>query len=276
MTRLEGKVALVTGAARGLGLAIGRRFREEGALGDTMSKAEHAEAVAKAASEIGGSGIAADVSDSAAVRGMFEEVARTHPPLDILVNNAGINGVESDPERAAEFRGKMLAQAAEVAAGGPIESHVDLTVETTDEEWRRMLAVHLDGTFYCSREALRVMGPRLSGNIINMGSVMGTSGGAGAVAYCAAKGGILALTRSLAREVVTRGIRVNAIAPGWVETDLTDFLEEASALIAAQTPMGRLGEPDDIAWAAVYLASDEAKFVTGQVLSPNGGWYMSQ
>ena len=95
-------------------------------------------------------------------------------------------------------------------------------------------------------------------------------------AYCAAKGGILALTRSLAREVVTRGIRVNAIAPGWVETDLTDFLEEASALIAAQTPMGRLGEPDDIAWAAVYLASDEAKFVTGQVLSPNGGWYMSQ
>ena len=274
MTRLEGKVALVTGAARGLGLAIGRRFREEGA--QVILNDIDAEAVATAASEIGGSGIAADVSDSAAVRGMFEEVARTHPPLDILVNNAGINGVESDPERAAEFRGKMLAQAAEVAAGGPIESHVDLTVETTDEEWRRMLAVHLDGTFYCSREALRVMGPRLSGNIINMGSVMGTSGGAGAVAYCAAKGGILALTRSLAREVVTRGIRVNAIAPGWVETDLTDFLQEASALIAAQTPMGRLGEPDDIAWAAVYLASDEAKFVTGQVLSPNGGWYMSQ
>ena len=274
MTRLEGKVALVTGAARGLGLAIGRRFREEGA--QVILNDIDAEAVAKAASEIGGSGIAADVSDSAAVRGMFEEVSRTHPPLDILVNNAGINGVESAPERAAEFRGKMLAQAAEVAAGGPIESHVDLTVETTDEEWRRMLAVHLDGTFYCSREALRVMGPRLSGNIINMGSVMGTSGGAGAVAYCAAKGGILALTRSLAREVVTRGIRVNAIAPGWVETDLTDFLQEASALIAAQTPMGRLGEPDDIAWAAVYLASDEAKFVTGQVLSPNGGWYMSQ
>jgi len=109
-----------------------------------------------------------------------------------------------------------------------------------------------------------------------MGSVTGTSGGAGAVAYCAAKGGILAFTRSLAREVVTRGIRVNAIAPGWIETDLTRFLGEAGALIAAQTPMGRLGEPDDIAWAAVYLASDEAKFVTGQVLSPNGGWYMSQ
>ena len=104
----------------------------------------------------------------------------------------------------------------------------------------------------------------------------GTSGGAGAAAYCAAKGGILAFTRSLAREVVSRGIRVNAIAPGWIETDLTNFLGEAGALIAAQTPMGRLGEPDDIAWAAVYLASEEAKFVTGQVLSPNGGWYMSQ
>ena len=274
MARLAGKVALVTGAARGLGLAIGRRFREEGA--QVILNDIDAEVVDKAAAEIGATSIAADVSDSAAVREMFGRVAEEHAQLDVLVNNAGINGLEGDPERAAEFRETMLAQAAEVAAGGPIQTHVDLTVETTDEEWRRMLAVHLDGTFYCSREALEMMGPRMSGNIINMGSVMGTAGGAGAVAYCAAKGGILAFTRALAREVVSRGIRVNAIAPGWIETDLTGFLEEASALIAAQTPMGRLGEPDDIAWAAVYLASDEAKFVTGQVISPNGGWYMSQ
>jgi len=274
MARLAGKVALVTGAARGLGLAIGRRFREEGA--QVILNDIDAEVVDKAAAEIGATSIAADVSDSAAVREMFGRVAEEHAQLDVLVNNAGINGLEGDPERAAEFREKMLAQAAEVAAGGPIQTHVDLTVETTDEEWRRMLAVHLDGTFYCSREALEMMGPRMSGNIINMGSVMGTAGGAGAVAYCAAKGGILAFTRALAREVVSRDIRVNAIAPGWIETDLTGFLEEASALIAAQTPMGRLGEPDDIAWAAVYLASDEAKFVTGQVISPNGGWYMSQ
>ena len=109
-----------------------------------------------------------------------------------------------------------------------------------------------------------------------MGSVMGTSGGAGAAAYCAAKGGILALTRSLAREVVTRNIRVNAVAPGFIETDMTSAISEVWPLIALQTPMGRFGTPDDIAWAAVYLASDEAGFVTGQVLSPNGGWTMSQ
>jgi 3-oxoacyl-[acyl-carrier protein] reductase len=105
---------------------------------------------------------------------------------------------------------------------------------------------------------------------------MGTAGGAGAASYCAAKAGILGFTRSLAREVVTRNIRVNAIAPGWIDTDLTAFLGEMKALIAMQTPMHRLGESDDIAWAAVYLASEEAKFVTGQVLSPNGGWHMSQ
>ena len=112
--------------------------------------------------------------------------------------------------------------------------------------------------------------------ILNLGSIMGTSGGAGAPAYCAAKAGILGLTRSHARELVSQGIRVNAIAPGWIDTAMTDALGPMQPVIAAQTPMGRLGEPDDIAWAAVYLASDEAKFVTGQVLSPNGGWYMSQ
>ncbi len=105
---------------------------------------------------------------------------------------------------------------------------------------------------------------------------MGTSGGAGAPAYCAAKAGILGLTRAHAREFVTRGIRVNAIAPGWIETSMTDDLGPMKPLIAAQTPMGRMGDVDDIAWAAVYLASDEAKFVTGQVLSPNGGWTMNQ
>jgi 3-oxoacyl-[acyl-carrier protein] reductase len=120
------------------------------------------------------------------------------------------------------------------------------------------------------------MGAQGTGAIVNMGSIVGTSGVAGATAYAAAKAGILGLTRALAREVVSRGIRVNAVAPGWIETDMVGFLGEARAIIAAQTPMGRLGDADDIAWAAVYLASDEARFMTGQVLSPNGGWYMSQ
>ncbi|HXZ85557.1 MAG TPA: SDR family NAD(P)-dependent oxidoreductase [Myxococcota bacterium] len=274
MNRLQGKVALITGAARGLGLAIARRFVEEGAsviLNDVDESAAD-----KAASPLGGLGIGADVSDSAAVRRMFATVAKRFGRLDILVNNAGISGVENDPELRAKFRDKQLQQAAELAAGGPIRTHLDAAVEVTDEAWHRMLAVHLDGTFFCSREALKIMNPQLSGTIINMGSIMGTSGGAGAVAYCAAKAGILGFTRALAREVVTRNIRVNAIAPGWIETDMTAFLDQMKLLIEASTPMHRLGEPDDIAWAAVYLASEEAKFVTGQVLSPNGGWHMSQ
>jgi 3-oxoacyl-[acyl-carrier protein] reductase len=139
-----------------------------------------------------------------------------------------------------------------------------------------MLAVHLDGTFFCTREALRIMAPQGSGSIVNMGSIMGTAGGTGAPHYCAAKAGILGLTRAHARELATRGIRVNAIAPGWIDTEMLTPLAEVKPLIALQTPLGRLGEADDIAWAAVYLASEEARFVTGQVLSPNGGWHMSQ
>jgi NAD(P)-dependent dehydrogenase (short-subunit alcohol dehydrogenase family) len=274
VNRLQGKVALVTGAARGLGLAIAKRFVEEGA--QVVVNDVDLVAAEKAAAPLGGVALAADVSDSAAVRRMFEAALRRFGRLDVLVNNAGISGVENDPELRSKFRDKQLQQAAELAAGGPIRTHLDAAVEVTDEAWHRMLAVHLDGTFFCSREALKIMNPQMSGSIINMGSIMGTAGGAGAVAYCAAKAGILGFTRSLAREVVTRNIRVNAIAPGWIDTDMTAFLDQMKAIIEAATPMHRLGEPDDIAWAAVYLASEEAKFVTGQVLSPNGGWHMSQ
>ena len=274
MNRLSGKVALVTGAARGLGLAIARLFRAEGAT--VVVNDLKAAAAKEAAAAIGGTGVAADVADSAAVEHMFARVAADYGRLDVLVNNAGINGVEHRPERAAEFRRRAVAQAMELAAGGPVRTHFDFTVDEPDAEWRRMLAVHLDGTFFCTRAALRIMNPQSSGSIVNMGSIMGTAGGAGAAAYCAAKAGILGFTRALAREVASRGIRVNAIAPGWIDTDLTTFLGDARALIAAQTPMGRFGDADDVGWAAVYLASDEAKFVTGQVLSPNGGWHMSQ
>lgn len=274
MGRLEGTTALITGAARGLGLAMGRRFREEGA--EVIVNDLEAEAAEKAAAEIGGSALAADVSDPAAVAAMFEQVAARHGRLDVLVNNAGINGLEGDPERAEAYRSRTLAQVAEAVGGGPVTTHLDQTVETADEDWRRVISVHLDGTFFCTREALKIMNPQLSGAIINLGSIMGTAGGAGGAAYCAAKAGILGFTRSLARELASRNIRVNAIAPGWIDTDMTSFLGEAKGLIAAQTPLGRLGDVDDIAWAAVYLASDEAKFVTGQVLSPNGGWHMSQ
>jgi 3-oxoacyl-[acyl-carrier protein] reductase len=270
--RVAGKVALVTGGGAGLGAAIARRLREQGAalvINDVSPDA--AKAVAQAT---GGYALVADVSDSGAVRRMFEELRERSGRLDILVNNAGI-GVD-DEEVTRRFNRVALRQAAEIAAGGPVRTYMDRTVEMTDEEWRRMLAVHLDGTFYCTREALKIMNDQGSGVILNLGSIMGTAGGAGLAHYCAAKGGILALTRSVAREVVTRGIRVNAIAPGWIETAMTEPVREMRSLLEAQTPMGRFGEPDDIAWAAVYLASEEARFVTGQVLSPNGGWYMSQ
>ncbi len=272
MGRLENKVALVTGAGAGLGAQIARRFRQEGA--QLVVNDVNAETAQKIADEVGGLAIAADVSDSAAVRAMFGRVGAEIGRLDVLVNNAGI-GFDGDEEQVRRVNEVPLQQLAEKQAGGPIETHMDFTVELSDERWHRMIGIHLNGTFFCCREALEIMGPQLSGCIINMGSIMGTTGGVGSH-YCAAKAGILGFTRSLAREVVTRNIRVNALAPGYIETDLTEPFHEARVLLEAATPMGRFGDTDDIAWAAVYLASEEAKFVTGQVLSPNGGFVMSQ
>jgi len=271
MARLAGKRALVTGAARGIGAAIAARFRDEGA--EVIVNDIDLAAARETARRLGAEAVAADVADSASVAAMFAEVGG---PLHILVNNAGIGGMDRDPEQALERQERSVRQAEERQAGGPITTHLDVTVEMSDEDWQRMLDVHLNGTFYCSREALKIMNGQGSGAIVNMGSIMGTAGGAGAPHYCAAKAGILGFTRALAREVVTRGIRVNAIAPGWISTDMTASLTLTRPMIELQTPMGHFGEPDDIAWAAVYLASDQAKFVTGQVLSPNGGWHMSQ
>jgi len=265
MDRLAGKIALVTGAGRGLGAAIAHRFREEGAT-----------VVVNDVTPGGTDTIVADVSDPAAVARMFEEVRRRHGRLDVLVNNAGISGVEGAPEAVAVLGQVLRQQLAERAAGGPVRTHLDVTVHLPDEVWRRTLAVHLDGTFFCCRAALGLMMEQPGGAIVNMGSTMGTAGGVGAPAYCAAKAGILGLTRALAREVVTRNIRVNAIAPGYIESPMTAPLGPVRPFLEGLAPMGRFGEPDDVAWAAVFLASDEAGFLTGQVIAPNGGWHMSQ
>jgi 3-oxoacyl-[acyl-carrier protein] reductase len=274
MSRLEGKIALVTGGGGGIGAAIARRFRAEGAQ-LVVNDLDGARAKA-VADEVGGFAFAADVADSAAVASMFATVAERHGRLDVLVNNAGIAGHETDPARAERFTEIALAQVQERMLGGAVKTHADATVETSDEDWNRMIAVHLSGTFFCTRAALRIMAPQMSGSIVNMGSIMGTAGGAGVPAYAAAKAGILGLTRALARELATRNIRVNAIAPGWIATAMTAPLEKVRPMLEMQTPLGRMGTPDDVAWAAVYLASDESAFVTGQVLSPNGGWHMSQ
>ena len=273
MNRLQGKTALITGAARGLGAAIAQRFKDEGAR--VIINDVSLDNARSAADRIGCDAVAADVSDSAQVAAMFDEVRRLSPQLDILVNNAGISGLEgrNDADQVVAMRRQ---QAEERARGGPIETFIDATVHTPDHAWRRMQAVHVDGTFYCCREALKIMNPQMSGAIVNMSSIMGTLGRPGNVPYSTAKAAILGLTRSLAHEVALRNIRVNAIAPGWIETDMTAPIKSLHVGLKAQTPLRRMGEPDDIAWAAVYLASDEAKFMTGQVISPNGGWYMSQ
>ncbi len=271
MGRLDGRTALITGAARGLGAQIATRMAEEGApvyVNDLSLAAAQA-----SADRIGGFALACDVSDSAAVSAMFDDLAGSAGRLDILVNNAGIGGLEGD--NAARER---IARVAEAMQRGevPEESLSSDVTDVTDASWHRMIGVHLDGTFYCCREGARLMLAQGGGTIINMGSIMGTFGRPGGAAYCAAKAGILGLTRALAHELAPRMIRVNAIAPGWIHTDMTDPLKPMHPMLEAQTPLGRLGDPDDIAWAAVYLASDEARFVTGQTLSPNGGWYMSQ
>ncbi len=270
--RLNGRVALVTGAARGLGEAIASRFAEEGAkviINDLSLDAARA-----TAKRLGGEAVAADVSSSASVAEMFDAVRKITPRLDILVNNAGISGLEGRNDAQSRIQA-MVDRAAAAARGEPVKGELS-SLEVSDQEWRQMFAVHVDGTFYCSREALKTMGPQNSGNIINMGSIMATFGRGGSTPYCAAKAAILGFTRSLAHETVGYNIRVNAIAPGWIHTDMTSPMAPLHPLLEAQTPMGRLGDPDDIAWAAVYLASDESKFMTGQVISPNGGWYMSQ
>jgi NAD(P)-dependent dehydrogenase (short-subunit alcohol dehydrogenase family) len=271
--RLAGKTALITGGGAGLGAQMARRFHQEGA--EIIVNDLRLEAAEKVAKEVGGTAMEADVSNSAQVSAMFAQVGHDFGRLDILVNNAGI-AFEGDPDLTKAFNERLAQQAQESMSGGPIETHLDFTVELTDENWQRMIGVHLNGTFFCTREALKLMNAQNSGCIINLGSIMGTAGGAGSAHYCAAKAGILGFTRSVAREVVSRGIRVNAIAPGFIDTDMTAPIDAARPLIEGSTPMGRFGEPDDIAWAAVYLASEEAKFMTGQTLSPNGGYHMSQ
>jgi 3-oxoacyl-[acyl-carrier protein] reductase len=274
MDRLKNKVALITGGSRGLGASIAKHFFNEGAkiiLCDIDIKKAN-----EIANELNGKAYFMDVSNSKNVEDIFSNIKSEFNQLDILVNNAGINGFENRQDLLDDRMKVNNLQNKEFSETGKINSHFDVTVSMTDDDWHKMIAVHLNGTFFCTREALKIMNNQESGSIINMGSVLGTTGGPSSPHYSAAKAGILGFTRATARELASRNIRVNAIAPGYIDTDMTSSLGDVKKIVKSATPMKRFGVVEDIAWAAVYLASQESKFVTGQTISPNGGFVMSQ
>lgn len=242
--RLSGKTALVTGSTRGIGRAIAQRLAEEGARVVVSGRSE--EQAKRVASEIvaaGGHavGIAADVSvpDSAEalVQGALEELGR----LDILVNNAGV-------------------------------TRDNLFVRMKPDEWQTVLDVNLHGVYNCTRAAVRAMMRQRYGRIINISSIVGLTGNPGQTNYAASKAAVIGFTKSLARELAGRNITVNAVAPGYIRSDMTDELsEEIQEKLIKQIPMGRVGEPAEVAHAVLFLAEDHSSYITGQTLVVDGG-----
>jgi 3-oxoacyl-[acyl-carrier protein] reductase len=233
---LEGKTALVTGASRGIGKAIAVELAAAGAsvVVGYNSGRDEAEAVAEG---IGGRAVQADVSASDEARALVEEAG----DLDILVNNAGLT------------RDGVLAR-------------------MTDEDWQAVIDTNLASVFYTCRAASRGMMRKRSGAIVNLSSIVGVHGNWGQTNYAASKAGIIGFTKSLARELGSRNVRANVVAPGYVTTRLTDVLpEEATQTMLANTPLGRLGDPEDVAYAVRFLCSDEAAFITGEVVLVDGG-----
>jgi len=270
MARLAGRVAVVTGGGSGIGRAIARTFAAEGArVAVADINAGGTEQVAGEIKAAGGAALAVptDVANSAQVDRLFARVVETWGRVDILSNNAGVGDLS--PALQSHVDGVV----ADMLSGGPRRS-LGVTSRLDDAEWRRMVEIHLFGTFYCTRAALRLMEPAGSGAIVNMASVAGLAGIPGVAHYGAAKAGIIGFTKSVALEVGTANIRVNAIAPGLIDTPMTANLQPMlRQMTVFRTPLGRPGTPEEIAGVALFLVSDEASFVTGQVVSPNGGFY---
>ena len=249
----ENHTALITGASRGIGAAIALRLAADGAdiainyvEVDDRDNAAEADAVAEQVRDLGCEAICveADVTDREAVADMVEYVKERLGPVDILVNNAGIT--------------------------------LDRTMrKLPPEDWDRVLAVNLTGAFNCARAAVEDMTERGWGRIISVSSVVALAGNFGQTNYAASKAGLLGLTKSLAREVARKGVTVNAVAPGFIETEMTRAIpEDVVERIIEGIPIGAMGLPEDVAHAVAFLASDEARYITGHVLSVNGGMYM--
>jgi 3-oxoacyl-[acyl-carrier protein] reductase len=263
----DGKVAAVTGGGAGIGEAICRRLAADGAK---IAVLDMSLATAQRTVDALGGGLAleVDVSDSAQVDAAIDATELRLGPLEIFVNNAGATGLD----HVRRVTPLLERQREEIAAHGRATTPLDALARLTDEEWRSLLSVHLDGTFYGTRAAARVMAPRGSGAIVNMASICGIEGCTGHPHYSAAKAGILGFTRSAAKELIVEGIRVNAVAPGFVDTRrLKSSLGSGRQAELSRTPAGRLGTPEEIAAAVAFLASDEAAYFVGATLSPNGG-----
>lgn len=269
--RLANRRAVVTGGAQGIGAAIARRLADEGARVAILDLDAAAASAVLGAPHIG---IACDVADSASVNSAFEAVEAAFGGVDILVNNAGIGSAANDG--MDRYYGALAERQTAAAAGDDRTVFADQTIYCEDEGWSRVLSVTLDGVFRCSRAAVRLMAKHdHGGSIINIGSTAAVKGD-GPLPYCAAKAAVLGITRSMARELADRQIRVNAVNPGATETPIYNGLPiETKNAIAADSVMKRLAQPDEISGAVAFLASDDASFATGSIVTVNGGAYFS-
>lgn len=242
---MQGKIALVTGATRGIGRAVAEELASKGAFViGTATSEKGAETISPYLGEKG-RGLVLNVADQASIEGVLERIKKEFGDIDILVNNAGI-------------------------------TRDNLLMRMKDEEWFDILQTNLSSVYHLSKAMLRSMMKKRFGRIINIGSVVGSSGNPGQSNYCAAKAGLVGFSKALAKEVASRGITVNVVAPGFIATDMTEVLsEELKNNLLTQIPAGRLGKPKDIAKAVAFLASDDAAYINGITLHVNGGMYMS-